>query len=47
LAQFLIEVDPGNTSELWLLTQPDFRNVERIKLVMQHLTKSFAEEHVM
>ncbi len=35
---------PGETSNLWLLTHPDLRYVERIKLVMQHLTKSFSEE---
>lgn len=35
---------PGNeTSNLWLLTHPDLRNVTRIKLVMQHLTKAFSQ----
>ncbi len=28
-------------SELWLLTHPDLRRVERIRLVMQHLADSF------
>ncbi|MDC0661487.1 LysR family transcriptional regulator [Marinobacter sp. SS21] len=28
-------------SELWLLTHPDLRRVERIRLVMQHLTETF------
>ncbi len=38
----LFTVDVGSKSDLWLLTHPDLRNVERIKLVMQHLTQSFA-----
>lgn len=37
----LLESKPSN---LWLLTHPDLRHVERIKLVMQHLTKAFAKE---
>ena len=32
------------TSNLWLLTHPDLRHVERIKLVMQYLAKCFTEE---
>ena len=43
----LFVLEPGKTSELWLLTHPDLRHVERIKLVMQHLAKSFAEEKVI
>ena len=35
---------PGETSELWILTHPDIKHVERIKLVMQHLTQSFMQE---
>jgi DNA-binding transcriptional LysR family regulator len=35
------------TSDLWLLTHPDLRNVERIKLVMQHLSKAFLSEKEM
>lgn len=35
------EIEPSN---LWLLTHPDLRNVERIKLVMQHLAEAFAHE---
>ncbi len=41
----LFTFEPGETSNLWLLTHPDLRYVERIKLVMQHLTKSFSEEN--
>lgn len=35
------ETKPSN---LWLLTHPDLRNVERIKLIMQHLTTAFSQE---
>ncbi len=38
----LFTVEVGSKSDLWLLTHPDLRNVERIKLVMQHLTQAFA-----
>ncbi|MBV1883053.1 MAG: LysR family transcriptional regulator [Pseudomonadales bacterium] len=34
----------SQASHLWLLTHPDLRNVERIKLVMQHLAKAFSKE---
>jgi len=37
--------EPGETSNLWILTHPDLRNVERIKLLMQHLTQAFTEEN--
>jgi len=40
----LFTFEPGETSNLWLLTHPDLRNVERIKLVMRHLTTAFSEE---
>ncbi|MEH6576845.1 MAG: LysR family transcriptional regulator [Amphritea sp.] len=40
----LFALESGKTSNLWLLTHPDLRNVERIKLVMQHLSKAFSEE---
>lgn len=40
----LFHVNDGAPSKLWLLTHPDLRNVERIKLVMQYLTKAFSEE---
>jgi DNA-binding transcriptional LysR family regulator len=42
--QKIFTFDPGKTSDLWLLTHPDLRNVERIKLVMQHLAKAFSAE---
>ena len=35
------EISPSN---LWLLTHPDLRNVQRIKLVMNYLTKAFSHE---
>ena len=35
------EIKPSN---LWLLTHPDLRNVERIKLVMTYLTEAFSHE---
>lgn len=38
----LFALPPGKTSNLWLLTHPDLRQVERIKLVMRHLTDAFA-----
>jgi len=40
----LIGVQESKPSNLWLLTHPDLRNVERIKLVMQHLAKAFSQE---
>lgn len=40
----LFTFPPAKTSKLWLLTHPDLRNVERIKLVMRHLAESFAGE---
>jgi len=42
--QKLFDFDVGKTSGLWLLTHPDLRNVERIKLVMQHLAEAFSAE---
>jgi DNA-binding transcriptional LysR family regulator len=42
----LFNVQEGSPSNLWLLTHPDLRNVERIKLVMQYLTKAFSNEWV-
>ncbi len=35
------------SSDLWLLTHPDIRNVARIKLLMQHLGKSFNSEQTL
>ena len=43
----LFTFDTGESSDLWLLTHPDLRHVERIKLVMQHLAKSFSDEEVI
>ncbi|MFS8171714.1 LysR family transcriptional regulator [Vreelandella titanicae] len=41
----LFALPPGKTSNLWLLTHPDLRQVERIKLVMRHLADDFAGDH--
>jgi len=40
----LFDLGLDHTSDLWLLTHPDLRNVERIKLVMRHLSKAFMGE---
>jgi len=40
----LFTFEPAETSDLWILTHPDLRHVERIKLVMQHLTAAFSQE---
>ncbi|MFT5592554.1 MAG: DNA-binding transcriptional LysR family regulator [Oceanicoccus sp.] len=40
----LFGINENNLSHLWLLTHPDLRNVERIKLVMQHLSQAFENE---
>lgn len=40
----LFTFEPGDASELWILTHADLKHVERIKLVMQHLTNSFLSE---
>jgi len=37
----LIPLPEGKQSDLWLLTHPDLRQVERIKIVLEHLTNSF------
>lgn len=34
----------GPPSKLWLLTHPELRKTERIRLVMQHLANKFSEE---
>ena len=41
----LFAFKPGKTSELWLLTHPDLRHTERIKLVMRHLAECFSNEN--
>lgn len=38
----LFTFTPQSENQLWILTHPDLRNVERIKLVMQYLTKALA-----
>lgn len=40
----LFGVQESKPSNLWLLTHPDLRNVQRVKLVMQHLTEAFSHE---
>lgn len=40
----LFPLPAGKTSNLWLLTHPDLRQVERIRLVMQHLAEAFAQD---
>jgi DNA-binding transcriptional LysR family regulator len=40
-------VQESLSSHLWLLTHPDLRNVERIKLVMQYLTQALSREWPM
>ncbi|HET8904920.1 MAG TPA: LysR family transcriptional regulator [Saccharospirillum sp.] len=40
----LFPLPAGKTSNLWLLTHPDLRQVERIRLVMRHLAEAFAQD---
>lgn len=40
----LMDVWPAYTSQLWLLTHPELRHVERIRQLMQHLTDCFRHE---
>lgn len=40
----LFTLQDNKASDLWLLTHPDLRNVERIKLVMKYLTEAFSNE---
>lgn len=40
----LFSVQESKPSNLWLLTHPDLRNVERIKLLMKYLTEVFSRE---
>ncbi len=39
----VLDCSPGKLSDLWLLTHPDLRKVERIKLVMAHLANAFSQ----
>lgn len=43
----LFDFPNAESSDLWLLTHPDLRHVERIKLVMQHLAEAFSAEKIM
>lgn len=43
----LFTFEPGKSSDLWILTHPDLRKVERIKRVMKFLTTSFSEETII
>lgn len=40
----LLPFPPGKKSNLWLLTHPDLRRMERIRLLMRHLAKALAED---
>lgn len=40
----LFPLPAGKASNLWLLTHPDLRQVERIRLVMRHLAEAFAQD---
>lgn len=42
----LFEIHGSQASNLWLLTHPDLRNVERIKLVMKFLGNAFSQEWI-
>jgi DNA-binding transcriptional LysR family regulator len=42
----LFPLVPDKPSNIWLLTHPDLRHVERVKLVMEHLAKAFALEQL-
>jgi DNA-binding transcriptional LysR family regulator len=42
----LFALEPEKPSNIWLLTHPDLRHVERIKLVMEHLAAAFALEQL-
>lgn len=40
----LFSLPQGKTSDLWLLTHPDLRNVVKVKLVMQYLAEVLMQE---
>lgn len=40
----LFTFEPAKENQLWILTHPDLRKVERIKLVMAFLTDAFGKE---
>lgn len=43
----LFDLDVGWTSKIWILTHPDLRYVERIRLVIQHLGRCFEEDNLL
>ncbi|VUD41855.1 HTH-type transcriptional activator CmpR [Thalassocella blandensis] len=43
--RYIGEFTPGRASKLWVLTHPDLRKTERVKLVMQYLTSYFSQLH--
>jgi DNA-binding transcriptional LysR family regulator len=40
----LFDFEPAITSKLWLLTHPDLRHTERIRLVMEALAEAFRQD---
>lgn len=42
----VLTLTPEKPSNLWLLTHPDLRKVERIKRVMEYLTQAFSQEQL-
>ena len=42
--QSLFPLKPNFTSDIWLLTHPELRRVERIRLLMDHLFTAFRED---
>ena len=40
----LFDFEPAVTSKLWLLTHPDLRHTERIRLVMEALGDAFRSD---
>jgi len=40
----LFACEPAYASDLWLLTHPELRRTERIRLLMSHLQKSFRSD---
>ena len=42
----LFSLDDDPSSKIWVLTHPDLRHVERIRLVMQHLGRCFEQDDI-
>lgn len=40
----LFELEPRVTSEIWLLTHPELRTTERVRLLMNHILESFRND---